>query len=710
MDLGFATQEADGDWGDDDVADKELTGDEADARPVAQGSNENVLRGPGAGMLALPDMPFNEEKRPEDDSDGAMLRGEPPASKIHVHQGTRYFVIKSNNHKNLVLSIENSVWATQRHNEEKLNEALQNAPHVILIFSVNCSGSFQGYAKMLGRVGSSKKAHVFNGYGRAFDVHWLRLDDLDFAEVSGLINPWNENKSVKISRDGQELPNSVGRQLCEMIDLRVFRGDPKGYATDANEAETGGFGGPSPREGQLGPHAHMQQGPILYAPGIAPPFHSPPCPPPHVGAPGWGSHVFHTTPTAPPGWSDPGIWRLPGARSTQSSSSSSSFSSDDSDDDSDPGSLAQPVPPVHIDLDDDGVIDLDDDIAPAPPQPLASPVADPTASGTVNVASKKFKSVDTSIATAATAPLASATSAKVQKAKKKKTGKHQAHRSKKEKKAKEAGGKETIVANGNPNGREQRRKEKEDRRRKRKEGKDPKDKDNAEEKAQKKKKKEEGKEPKEMKNKKQKEKGKGVVAEDKESGHRHRRRTRSEKTILRNDDPGYDKKRRSSRRSRGGAAGAAPPVAGAPAFYPPRPHLLGPAHGSTMGHQMHSPAPHPGHNHGPIHPHGIAPPQDWHGARGPPLPHWHLPSYGPPPHIQLAPLHAMSYGVPPPRPGTPPMDWRCPPHAGLPYGAPSAMPFGTHGALPPGPLRSGPPPDWRGASPVGTIAETVQMQ
>ncbi|CAE7214320.1 CPSF30, partial [Symbiodinium pilosum] len=30
----------------------------------------------------------------------------PPPSKIHGHPGTRYFVIKSSSHKNLVLSIE----------------------------------------------------------------------------------------------------------------------------------------------------------------------------------------------------------------------------------------------------------------------------------------------------------------------------------------------------------------------------------------------------------------------------------------------------------------------------------------------------------------------------------------------------------------------------------------------------------------------------
>jgi len=129
--------------------------------------------------------------------------------------------MKSSNHKNLVLSIEHKVWATPRGNQEKLNEAFRSAAHVILIFSVNGSGCFQGYAKMLTPVGQAA-TDVFEGFGRAFEVRWLRLDDLDFSEVSGILNPWNENKSVKISRDGQELPFAVGRQVCELVDQRVF--------------------------------------------------------------------------------------------------------------------------------------------------------------------------------------------------------------------------------------------------------------------------------------------------------------------------------------------------------------------------------------------------------------------------------------------------------------------------------------------------------
>jgi len=41
---------------------------------------------------------------------------------------------------------------------------------------------------------------------------------LSFERTAHLRNPLNENKPVKISRDGQELPPDVGVALCAMLD------------------------------------------------------------------------------------------------------------------------------------------------------------------------------------------------------------------------------------------------------------------------------------------------------------------------------------------------------------------------------------------------------------------------------------------------------------------------------------------------------------
>lgn len=52
----------------------------------------------------------------------------------------------------------------------------------------------------------------------SFNVDWIRRYDLPFKETEHLTNPMNEGKPVKISRDGQELPISLGLQLCRLFD------------------------------------------------------------------------------------------------------------------------------------------------------------------------------------------------------------------------------------------------------------------------------------------------------------------------------------------------------------------------------------------------------------------------------------------------------------------------------------------------------------
>ncbi|KAL5815316.1 hypothetical protein ACOSQ4_025957 [Xanthoceras sorbifolium] len=137
---------------------------------------------------------------------------------------TRYFIIKSLNHHNIQLSIEKGVWATQVMNEPILEEAFHNSGKVILIFSVNMSGFFQGYAQMMSSVGWRRDniwnqgSGKSNPWGRSFKVKWLQLNDLPFQKTLHLKNPLNDYKPVKISRDCQELPQDIGEALCDLLD------------------------------------------------------------------------------------------------------------------------------------------------------------------------------------------------------------------------------------------------------------------------------------------------------------------------------------------------------------------------------------------------------------------------------------------------------------------------------------------------------------
>ncbi|KAJ9129042.1 hypothetical protein P3X46_034202, partial [Hevea brasiliensis] len=152
---------------------------------------------------------------------------------------TRYFIIKSLNHHNIQLSVEKGIWATQVMNEPILEEAFHNSGKVILIFSVNMSGFFQGYAQMMSSVGWrrdniwSQGCGKGNPWGRSFKVKWLQLNDLPFQKTLHLKNPLNDYKPVKISRDCQHfeivilydydaciegITEDVGEALCELID------------------------------------------------------------------------------------------------------------------------------------------------------------------------------------------------------------------------------------------------------------------------------------------------------------------------------------------------------------------------------------------------------------------------------------------------------------------------------------------------------------
>ncbi|KAL5157905.1 30-kDa cleavage and polyadenylation specificity factor 30 [Glycine soja] len=137
----------------------------------------------------------------------------------------RYFIVKSCNRENLELSVQQGVWATQRSNESKLNEAFDSVENVILVFSVNRTRHFQGCAKMTSRIGGSvaggnwKYAHGTAHYGRNFSVKWLKLCELSFHKTRHLRNPYNENLPVKISRDCQELEPSIGEQLASLLYL-----------------------------------------------------------------------------------------------------------------------------------------------------------------------------------------------------------------------------------------------------------------------------------------------------------------------------------------------------------------------------------------------------------------------------------------------------------------------------------------------------------
>ncbi|XP_030579929.1 3'-5' RNA helicase YTHDC2 [Archocentrus centrarchus] len=132
----------------------------------------------------------------------------------------RYFIMKSNNIRNLEISQQKGIWSTTPTNETKLTKAFLETSLIILIFSVQGSGHFQGYAHMTSVVSQEESCQEWGlvGLGGVFSVKWIHKENLPFQCTQHILNPWNDNKKVQISRDGQELEPQAGSQLLLLWD------------------------------------------------------------------------------------------------------------------------------------------------------------------------------------------------------------------------------------------------------------------------------------------------------------------------------------------------------------------------------------------------------------------------------------------------------------------------------------------------------------
>merc|ERR1719464_2037593 len=148
------------------------------------------------------------------------------ATKLnYLFRDARFFMVKSSVAENIDISKERGVWSTPPANEGRFNKAFRESRNVLMIFSVKESGKFCGFARLASESrrdgppvpwllppGLSAKA-----LGGVFKIDWICKKDLVFQKVGHLYNPWNENKPVKIGRDGQEIEPSVAENLCKLF-------------------------------------------------------------------------------------------------------------------------------------------------------------------------------------------------------------------------------------------------------------------------------------------------------------------------------------------------------------------------------------------------------------------------------------------------------------------------------------------------------------
>uniref|UniRef100_H3CDI3 RNA helicase n=1 Tax=Tetraodon nigroviridis TaxID=99883 RepID=H3CDI3_TETNG len=122
------------------------------------------------------------------------------------------------------ISQQKGIWSTTTSNESKLSKAFVEDHLVILIFSVQGSGHFQGYARMTSVI-SQESCQDWDvlGLGGVFSVEWLQKESIPFHCTQHILNPWNDSKKVQISRDGQELEPQAAAQLLALWDRRAGR-------------------------------------------------------------------------------------------------------------------------------------------------------------------------------------------------------------------------------------------------------------------------------------------------------------------------------------------------------------------------------------------------------------------------------------------------------------------------------------------------------
>jgi hypothetical protein len=54
-------------------------------------------------------------------------------------------------------------------------------------------------------------------WGKPFKIEWISTTRLPFYRTRGLRNPWNDNREIKIARDGTEIEPSIGQRLVQMF-------------------------------------------------------------------------------------------------------------------------------------------------------------------------------------------------------------------------------------------------------------------------------------------------------------------------------------------------------------------------------------------------------------------------------------------------------------------------------------------------------------
>lgn len=133
----------------------------------------------------------------------------------------QFFVMKSASLAHIQTSVRVGVWATSGPNTETLMEALDKSDHVVLLFSANQTGHFQGYARMASEPDAALQPGLWgkasDRLGHTFKVTWLKQCMLPFSQLESLRDGLSGDSPLWKSRDGQEVPATLGEKLVRLL-------------------------------------------------------------------------------------------------------------------------------------------------------------------------------------------------------------------------------------------------------------------------------------------------------------------------------------------------------------------------------------------------------------------------------------------------------------------------------------------------------------
>ncbi|XP_034254470.1 3'-5' RNA helicase YTHDC2-like [Thrips palmi] len=166
--------------------------------------------------------------------------------------GVKYFVIKAGTPKAVETSRRRNLWAFTPGTERKVLTGLQEGNIVMLIFSMQGSGSFQGVASLVGSHPSdSDTCSDLAGpnLGSPLPIKWLKYGDIPFQATRHLMNPYNDGRNVQTSRDGQELEPNVALHLCSLWDRNTHSNQFYHNAQSQSNQQSHSQGGRRPIRG-----------------------------------------------------------------------------------------------------------------------------------------------------------------------------------------------------------------------------------------------------------------------------------------------------------------------------------------------------------------------------------------------------------------------------------------------------------------------------